>query len=289
MTRQMIADSKLDLLLVALADLLGVFRRRWYLALLGLILTGALGYGAVVTNPPSYTARGLVLLLPSQASLKTVPNPLLGLVGLDLPGRVVTAYYASADAQADLKRVAPSAEISVYVDDSTGGPVIAVDVKDSTPANTIKALNYVVDSIPVQLARIQEQVGATAANSVRSAPLIVDRKAQITHRNQIRIIIAAIGAGLIGTVVIVFAIDGIAIRRRRKVEQLGTSVDDSRSDEQQEHVADPEPDDESLHGRAEAASPDQSEATPDQNSSAGTDPSPEDVANRVLSTAANSG
>lgn len=284
----MIVGSQLDFLLVALADLLGVFRRRWYLALLGLILTAALGYGAVVTNPPSYTARGLVLLLPSQASLKTTPNPLLGLVGLDLPGRVVTAYYSSADAQADLKRVAPSAEISVYVDDSTGGPVIAVDVKDSTPENTIKALNYVVDSIPVQLARIQQQVGATAENSVRSAPLIVDSKAQITHRDQIRIIIAAIGVGLIGTVVIVFAIDGIALRRRRKAEQLGAAVD-SRPDEEEEPVADPEPEDDSTQERAEATSPNQPETTRGQNSSAGTDPSPEDVANRVLSTAASSG
>jgi hypothetical protein len=209
---------------VGLVDLLGAFRRRWYLALLGLILTGALGYGAIAMNPPSYTARGLVLLLPSQASLRTTPNPLLGLVGLDLPGRVVTAYYSSADAKADLKRMAPSADISVYVDDSTGGPVIAVDVKDTTPENTIEALNYVVDSIPVQLARIQRQVGATEANSVRSAPLIVDSKAQATYRDQIRIVIAAVGAGLVLTVVVVFAIDGVVMRRRRQIDQLADSV-----------------------------------------------------------------
>jgi hypothetical protein len=219
---------------VALSDLLGVFRRRWYLALLGLILTGALGYGAIVTNPPSYTARGLVLLLPSQASLKTTPNPLLGLVGLDLPGRVVTAYYASADAQADLKRIAPSADISVYVDDSTGGPVIAVDVKDTTPDNTLKALNYVVDSIPVQLARIQQQVGATEANSVRSAPLFVDSKAQVTRRDQIRVTIAAVGAGLVVTLVVVFAIDGIVLRRRRKAEQFVGQADSEPDDQQPE-------------------------------------------------------
>lgn len=283
----MIIVSKLDSLLVALADLLSAFRRRWYLALTGLILTAALGYGAVVTNPPSYTARGLVLLLPSQSSLKSVPNPLLGLDGLDLPGRVLTAYYASANAQADLKRAAPSAEISVYVDDSTGGPVIAVDVKDSTPQDTIKALNYVVDSIPVHLAQIQQQVGASTADSVRSTPLVVDTKAQISRRAQIRVIIAAIVVGLLATVLIVFAVDGIALRRRRKAGHLALAVD-SQSDEQRERARNLESDDVS-DDPAEVTSPIHS-ATAQNHSSSGYSGSPsEDLPNRMLSTAARSG
>lgn len=283
----MIIPSTLDSLLVALADLLSALRRRWYLALTGLILTAALGYGAVVTNPPSYTARGLVLLLPSQSSLKSVPNPLLGLDGLDLPGRVLTAYYASANAQADLKRAAPSAEISVYVDDLTGGPVIAVDVKDSTPQNTIKALNYVVDSIPVHLARIQQQVGATTADSVRSTPLVVDTKAQISRRAQIRVIIAAILVGLLGTVIIVFAVDGIALRRRRKGEHLAVA-EDPQSVNQRERTRKPEPDDGSGE-RITTPSPIQSATAQSRNSNGDIASPSEDLANRMMSTVARSG
>ncbi|QGN33881.1 Wzz/FepE/Etk N-terminal domain-containing protein [Microlunatus sp. Gsoil 973] len=135
---------------MALAEFLGALRRRWYLLMAGLLITGALGYGAAVASPPTYTARGLVLLLPSQETLKTTSNPLLALDGLDLPGRVLVAYYASADARAQMEAAAPTASIDVSIDDSTGGPVIAVDVEDTTAEGTLKALNYAVSSIPPQ-------------------------------------------------------------------------------------------------------------------------------------------
>lgn len=215
---------------MALADFLGALRRRWYLLLVGLLVTGALGYGALTTNPPTYAARGLVLLLPSKLTLKTSPNPLLDLDGLELPGRVLVAYYASADAQAQIAKAAPSAQVAVSIDDSTGGPVIAVDVNGATADGTLKALNYVVDSIPPNLARIQAQVGAPADSAVRSTPLVIDRHAQTKHTAQIRTTLAAMVAGVVITAVVVFGVDGIAFRRkRRKLEALPATEDEDDS------------------------------------------------------------
>lgn len=201
---------------MTVADFLGALRRRWYLVLSGLLITGALGYGAMLNNPPTYTARGLVLLLPSQTALKTSPNPLLALDGLELPGRVLVAYYASADAQAQMKAAAPGAGIEVSIDDSTGGPVIAVDVDDPTPEGTLKALHYVVNSIGPNLARIQSQVGAPSDSAVSSTPLAVDSRAQTNNSVTIRMTVAAAGVGLVATILVVFAVDGLALRRRRR-------------------------------------------------------------------------
>jgi hypothetical protein len=206
-----------------------------------LLLTGALGYGAAVTSPPTYTARALVLLLPSEKTLKTNPNPLLALDGLELPGRVLVAYYASADARAAMNVVAPTAAIDVSIDDSTGGPVIAVDVTDGTPEATLKALNYVVDSIPGSLAKIQAKVGAPADSDVRSTPLVIDSKAQASRGTMIRTTIGAVGVGVVATGLIVFAVDGISLaRRRRKAELAGASPEPnngSGADGPDEHPA----------------------------------------------------
>jgi len=232
---------------MALADFLSALRRRWYLVLVGLLLTGALGYGAYTTNPPTYTARGLVLLLPSKAALKGSPNPLLDLDGLQLPGQVLVAYYASANAQAQFKAAVPAAGISVSIDDSTGGPVIAVDVTDPTPGGTMKALNYVIDSIPTDLARIQANVGAPEDSAVRSSPLVVDSKAKPVYSGMIRMTIAAVGVGVVGTAVVVFAVDGIALRRRRgKLAKRSQGDDDAAADhEPDDNVREPADDDHS--------------------------------------------
>lgn len=199
---------------MGLAAFLKVVRRRWYVLLLGLLLTVAVASGAAITTPPSYTARGLVLVLPSREVLKKSPNPLLDLDGLVLPTQVLVSYYASANVQAQLKKAAPTADVTVSLDDSTGGPIIAVDVSDPTSAGTIKTLNYVVGSIAPDLARIQAQMGAPPGSTLSSTPLVVDKTAQSDRKSQVRVTVAAAVAGLAVTAFLIFAVDGIALRRR---------------------------------------------------------------------------
>ena len=113
-------------------DFLRVALRRWYVLIAGVLATVALTSAVPQVAPPDYTARGLVLLLPAEASTGAGGNPLLMLDGLTTPADVVVAYFKSEAAQELVAKAAPTAEFSVEMEQSTRGPLIAVDVDPET-------------------------------------------------------------------------------------------------------------------------------------------------------------
>ncbi|WP_421741992.1 hypothetical protein [Cellulomonas sp.] len=220
---------------LSLADVLAVLRRRWYLILVGLLVTVGLGWAATTFKPPDYTARGLVLLVPSQATVGEGGNPLLALAGLDLPARVLVAYFSSDAAQQQFAKAAPDAEIVVTMEESTRGPVIAIDVKDPTPDGATGTLRLVADAIPPNLARLQGEVGAPASTEVSSLELAMDEKAKIDRSDSTRVLIMAIGLGLAGTAFLTFAVDGMILqtsqaRKRRAARATGDDAGEEGGD-----------------------------------------------------------
>ena len=142
-----------------ISDVIRALRRRWYVLLAGLLLTFGLAYGAYSTTPPEYSARGLVLLLPSDSSVGPGGNPFLNLSGLEQPASIVVAYFASTTAKDDIASQAPSAEFDVEIDSSTRGPVIVVTVTDKNADKALATLNYIANQIPLQLQRLQQTGG----------------------------------------------------------------------------------------------------------------------------------
>lgn len=204
---------------MVLSEFVGAIQRRWYLAVVGILLTGVLGWSASAFVAPSYTARGLVLMLPSKNAVGPGGNPFLGLGGLDLPARVVVAYYTSAPAQEAIAEVTPGATVTVSMEESTRGPVIAIDVSADTEASAIEALDFVAGSIPETLARLQDEVNAKGNARLRSRPLALDESAAVDSSGPMRALILAVGMGLAMTAVLIYAIDGIILRRRLAREE----------------------------------------------------------------------
>lgn len=212
---------------MVLSDVLGPIRRRWYILLVGLILAATAGWATALAAPAQYTARGLVILLPSSVATGPNGNPLLNLGGLDLPTRVLIAYYASEPVKDDLQRRAPKADVVVSVEESTRGPIIAVDVKDSTPDGALNVLSYVVDSIPETLARIQAEVGTSKSAAVRSMPLVLDTVAEPDRSVTIRLVVAATVAMLALTFFALFFVDGILVGRTAAKRSRANATDDA--------------------------------------------------------------
>jgi hypothetical protein len=188
--------------------------RRWYVVLAGLLLTAGLVFGAYKASPPEYNARALVLLLPSKFDLGKGGNPLLRLDGLEQPASILSAYFASAPALAEVKQLSPTAEFEVDLDPSTRGPVIAIDVTDKTAADTLRVRDYLLTRIPTELQRLQQEVHARNNAFVGSKLLVADREAKLDIHGTVRITIAALVVGLVGTGMSAFAIDGFMQRRR---------------------------------------------------------------------------
>ncbi len=202
--------------------------RRWYVVLVGIALTAGLVQAAVAVSPPEYHARALVLVLPSESAVGEGGNPFLALSGLEQPGSIVVAYFASSTAQAEVAEVSSSAEFAVDLDASTRGPVIALDVTDTSPAAAMATLDFLLQRVPAELERLQEQVGAPAASIITSMPIAVDTAPEVNTSGTLRMAIAAAGAGIVATVLLAFALDGVLLRRRARRAAADHSPDSDR-------------------------------------------------------------
>jgi hypothetical protein len=196
-------------------DVIAALGRQWMVTVAGLMATAALVWGAAAVEPPVYTARALVLLVPSEQAVGKGGNPFLALGGLDLPARVVVAYYESDGAKAQFTSGSPDAEYVVAIEESTRGPVIAVDVTDATPTRALETLDLLTSSIPVELQRLQAEVDAPRNAIVSTLVLAKDERAEIDTSGTVRMLIAAGGVGLVVTVVGAVAIDGMRRSRAR--------------------------------------------------------------------------
>lgn len=211
---------------MALSDFLGVIRRRWYVLIVGLLAAAGLVYAAAGAAQPAYQARGLVLLLPPDDAVGDGGNPFLGLGGLELPAGIVVAYFQSDVAQEAVAQVAPEAEYTVAIEDSTRGPVIAVDVTAPTADGALATLRHVTEDIPVQLERLQGEVEAPPSSMLTSMPLAVDDEAKEDTKGRTRLVMAAAAIGVVGAALLTYVIDGIAMRRRRTPEDDEAVGDD---------------------------------------------------------------
>ena len=218
--------------------------RRWYIVLVGLLLTAGLVFAAYDNTPPKYSARGLVLLLPSHDAVGAGGNPFLMLSGLEQAAGVVVAYFSSSSAESEILSISPTAEYQVAIDDATRGPVIAVDVISSSPEETLGTLQHIVGRIPQELTRLQKQVGVPANAEINSMELTVDGKATTDRGAMMRTMIAALMGGLGSTCLAAVLIDSKTqqTKSRRRRQGSSRSVEDSEWSGKpvEEHVRNPE-------------------------------------------------
>ena len=197
--------------------------RRWYVVLIGLLLTAGLLAASPLITPPQYAVRGLILLLPPTSTSAEGSNPFLSLGDLDLPARILVAYYSSNSAQDEIAATSPDAEVTVSIEESTRSPVIAIDVLDSSQQSAMKTLHFVADQIPGTLTKLQADVDAPTNTRVTSMVLTMDLQAKPDLTNLVRMLIAAGVGGLAFTVLLTFGIDGTL--RRRRAEQADEPPD----------------------------------------------------------------
>lgn len=202
---------------MSLSQILLVLGRRWYVVALGLLLTLGLAYGALVVTPPAYEARGTILLMPSKEQLSTGGrNPFLQLDALGGPAGIVIARLSGDQARDLVAERAPFAEFGVEADANMRGPGIQAVVSDRSPGETLATLDFVLSLITDTLAQVQAEQGVPKSAIVGSMRLVVDNKAERVTTATVRSVVAALALGLLTTASLVFGIDALAQRRRRR-------------------------------------------------------------------------
>jgi len=200
--------------------------RRWYLTLAGLLITTGLVLLALALVHPTWQSKASIVLLPPKSSIEPGGNPYLQLDGLSPTVDLLVASLSEQKMQDAIKQVSPTAEYTVKPDATSSGPVLTISSDDRTSIDSIAARNELVRQAPIKLAELQDTLAIPSRARIGSMVLTQDEKPELVGKDQVRALVAAVGAGLVGTALFVAFVDGWLIRRRKDSRQVeGASGD----------------------------------------------------------------
>jgi hypothetical protein len=192
-----------------------VFLKRWYVALIGLLITAGLCAAALIKVPTQYETRSVTLLVP--APTKLAENPLTNLSSLGGLNDVVGTALTQPTMTANVKKAGYVGTYTVSPDVSSSGPLVVVDAISPTPAQSQSLAKKVTKLIPAALDTLQKGAGVTTTSAFVKSTIInhADHTTSVT-KNRTRALIAAVAVGLVLTVLLVIGSERWSARRRRK-------------------------------------------------------------------------
>jgi len=212
-----------------LRDVIASLARRWYLTLAGLLATAALALVALHFVPPVWESKASVVLLPPKSTVEPGGNPYLQLSGLAPTLDLLVVSLADQQMTQLIKSVSTSAEYTAEADTKSNGPVIVVTVHDRTPAGSMAVRDKLIAQVPVKLTALQDDLTIPSRARITSMVVTKDMEPEIVGKNQLRALVVAIGAGIVGTALLVALIDGYLTRRRLSAVDVASGADGASS------------------------------------------------------------
>ncbi|HEU4807385.1 MAG TPA: hypothetical protein VFT01_03925 [Homoserinimonas sp.] len=199
-----------------LRDLLAGLRRRWYLVIVGLLLSAGLAWYVFTLVPVSYSARLSVLLLPPETVTGEGENPFLNLSGMAPAMDVLTRRVDADVVRSRLEAQFPEAGYIVFADSLTSGPMVVAETTAPTAPVALKALDAVNSELVASLDSMQADLGVPPPARITLTDVAVDRKATLDTTNRTQFVLAAGAAGLGITILLTGIIDGLIMARRAR-------------------------------------------------------------------------
>ena len=205
-----------------LRDLLSALRRRWYLVVIGLLLTVAMCLGATKIVPTEYTATSSVLLLPPNNTVGAGGNPYLSLGGLQGAVDVLGRAMMGEQIVDDLTGGSADETYTFGADATTSGPLLILNVKSRSADGALRLVQTVLDRAPSVLHQLQVDVKAPAKSMISMSVISQDSTAQSDRKTQVRALIVALVAGLALTFFLTILLDTLIRRRTKRTSPTAT-------------------------------------------------------------------
>lgn len=197
-------------------DLAGAIRRRWYVVLLGLLVTSTLCYGALHLVGAKYEAKAMLVLLPPGATVPKAGNPYLNLGSMQPVVGVLSDSMLSQQTAQTVRNVSPTASYTVTPDPATSGAVLIIDVKDTTASGASKVMKVLATLAPKQLAQLQAAANTPSYGQITTDLVAQDRNPVTSHKSQQRAGLLVAAFGLAFTVLGAAFVDGFVGRRKNR-------------------------------------------------------------------------
>jgi hypothetical protein len=205
-----------------------VLRRRWYIALPAVLLTGILALYVYVTVPTRYESSGVLVLTSPAAggryTANTKPedvvkvNPLLQFDGsLTTTAQILTQILGDPKTAEEL---AGEGSTAVYTANTgpVGGPLLFVTTEADSPEAAEGLVGKVLEKTVAELAAQQKALSAPEQTFITAQILVKPTTASAKIGGKVRYVGAATVVLLLLTLASTFAADSIMTRAKRRKE-----------------------------------------------------------------------
>jgi hypothetical protein len=206
------------------SDLVRVLRRRWYVAIPGLLIT-ILAAGIVLRiYPPSLQATGSVVFVSPPVSTEgsgstagTRSNPYLNFgAPLGATAEVVSAAVNSDQTAKQLKARGATGSYQVGINPNSSAPVLSVEATAGNNTDAMTTLNAVLGEIRGRLAQIQADAGAPRNQYITAQAVTASPKALPVHGSVIRALAVILLVGVLASCGGAVIVEGLARGRANK-------------------------------------------------------------------------
>lgn len=210
-------------------DVRGALRRRWYLLVAGVVLTGGLVALVLTRLGPTHEIKSSVLLLPPPISVVGYPNPeapgnpFLRLDGMDPVVSVLITQLTSEQMSDQLLAGSTDGDYQVIEDPLSQAPIIVITATAKTDQEAEAILDRVTAQAPQSLESLQVDAGVLPRTRISLVDLVRDDVATVVWKGLVRMIILIVAVGLGGTLLLIGFVDAIARSRqesRRRAAHL---------------------------------------------------------------------
>lgn len=142
---------------------------------------------------------------------------------------MLTARLNAADVLTPIEDAHPDATIEVGPDPTTTGPILKISVESTTEQDSLETVAQIMSVVPATLENLQSDLNVPQGSQISLMTLTVVTEPEAITKTRNRAVIALVGAGLAGTVLLTGLLDGVltARRERKSAQTEEREVDDS--------------------------------------------------------------
>lgn len=213
---------------MTLKNLLRGLGRRWYVVLIGLIVTGVACALVSTAVLPTYQRAASLLLMPATSSVPAGENPFLYLGGLGQASEVLVNTMASQTVREPLLDGHASADVAVTQNVTSGGPLLTVTVTGASDGEVAEVLARALSGVESTLSTLQTNAGVPSEDRITALSLTTDDASTVIQQSRWQAVAATAAAGVALTLLVTGFIDGLLLSRARR-RRLATRQPDSGS------------------------------------------------------------
>jgi len=198
-----------------IGELARIVLRRWYVVVVGLLLTGFLGFLTLTAVQPQYVTTASVLVYRPVSVLGAGGNPFVALGGLEAARDVVLKAINDPAVMVTLSDQGRRT-IEVVADGQSSAPIVSVSVTAASPDAALTTQTQVLALVPSTLEKLQTSLDVPKSAQVASVVLAESTVPEAARKSQLRALIGVVGIGVVLTILGAILFDRLRRRARSK-------------------------------------------------------------------------